>query len=55
MCFSSLDEVDYVGEKFAPQLEQRLLAKGYLVLFGAISWIRFFTRSPVLASDDCAN
>src|SRR4030095_9272536 len=33
MSFQSLDEVDYVGEKLHPRLEQRLLAKGYVVLF----------------------
>src|SRR5439155_5058856 len=32
MSFRTLQEVDYVGEKLRPQLEQRLLAKGYLVL-----------------------
>jgi len=53
MCFSSLEEVDYVGEKLRPQLEQRLLAKGYLVLFWSDSgWIRFFTRSHILHPDD---
>ncbi len=53
MCFNSLEEVDYVGEKLRPQLEQRLLAKGYLVLFWSDSgWIRFFTKSHVLHPDD---
>src|SRR5258707_8580978 len=53
MCFNSLEEVDYVAEKLRPQLEQRLLAKGYLVLFWSDSgWIRFFTRSRVLHPDD---
>jgi TRAP-type C4-dicarboxylate transport system substrate-binding protein len=53
MCFHSLDEVDYVGEKLRPQLEQRLLAKGYLVLFWSDSgWVRLFSKSPVLHPDD---
>src|SRR5882724_7768718 len=53
VCFSSLEEVDYVAEKLRPQLEQRLLAKGYLVLFWSDSgWIRFFTRSHILHPDD---
>ena len=53
MCFHNLEEVDYVGDKLRPQLEQRLLAKGYLVLFWSDSgWIRFFTKSPVLHPDD---
>src|SRR6476659_5773239 len=33
LSFESLDEVDYVGEKLRPQLEARLAAKGYMVLF----------------------
>jgi TRAP-type C4-dicarboxylate transport system substrate-binding protein len=53
MCFHSLDEVDYVGEKLRPQLEQRLLAKGYLVLFWSDSgWVRLFSKSLVLHPDD---
>ena len=53
MAFRSLDEVDYVGEKLRPMLEQRLLAKGYLVLFWTDSgWVRFFTKSPLLHPDD---
>jgi TRAP-type C4-dicarboxylate transport system substrate-binding protein len=53
MAFRTLDEVDYVGEKLRPQLEQRLLAKGYVVLFWTDSgWVRFFAKSPVLHPDD---
>lgn len=53
MSFRSLDEVDYVGEKLRPQLEQRLAAKGYLVLFWSDSgWVRFFSKAPVLHPDD---
>ena len=53
MSFRSLDEVDYIGEKLRPQLEQRLLAKGYIVLFWSDSgWVRFFSRSHILHVDD---
>jgi len=53
MSFHSLDEVDHVGEKLRPQLEQQLLAKGYLVLFWSDSgWVRFFTRTPIVHPDD---
>jgi TRAP-type C4-dicarboxylate transport system substrate-binding protein len=53
MTFRNLDEVDYVGAKLHPQLEQRLLAKGYVVLFWSDSgWVRFFTKTPVLHPDD---
>ncbi len=53
MSFRTLDEVDYVSEKLRPHLEQRLLAKGYLVLFWTDSgWVRFFSKSPVVHPDD---
>jgi TRAP-type C4-dicarboxylate transport system substrate-binding protein len=53
MSFRNLAEVDYVGAKLRPQLEQRLLKKGYLVLFWTDSgWVRFFTKSPILHPDD---
>lgn len=53
MAFRTLEEVDYVGEKLRPQLEQRLLSKGYVVLFWSDSgWVRFFTKSPVTHPDD---
>jgi TRAP-type C4-dicarboxylate transport system substrate-binding protein len=52
-CFRSLDEVDYVGEKLRPQLEARLLAKGYVVLFWSDSgWVQLFSKTPVLHPDD---
>ncbi len=53
MSFRTLDEVDYVGAKLRPQLEQRMLAKGYIVLFWSDSgWVRFFTKTPILHPDD---
>jgi TRAP-type transport system periplasmic protein len=53
MAFRTLDEVDYVGSKLHPLLNQRLLAKGYIVLFWADSgWIRFFTKTPILHPED---
>ena len=53
MSFRTLDEVDYVGERLRPKLEQGLQAKGYLVLFWADSgWVRFFTKAPILHPDD---
>jgi TRAP-type transport system periplasmic protein len=53
MFFRSLDELDYVTEKLRPQLDARLLAKGYVVLFWSDSgWVRFFSKSPVLHPDD---
>ena len=53
MSFRNLEEVDYVGEKLRPQLEARLLAKGYVVLFWSDSgWVRFFSKAPVVHPDD---
>lgn len=53
MAFRSLEEVDYVGTKLRPQLEQRLAAKGYVVLFWTDSgWVRFFTKVPVVRPED---
>jgi TRAP-type C4-dicarboxylate transport system substrate-binding protein len=53
MTFRTLDEVDFISSKLRPQLEQRLLAKGYVVLFWSDSgWVRFFTKTPILHPDD---
>jgi TRAP-type C4-dicarboxylate transport system substrate-binding protein len=53
MIFDNLDEVNYVGEKLRPKLEQLLLAKGYVVLFWSDSgWVRFFTKTPIMRPDD---
>ena len=53
MSFRSLDEVDYVGEKLHPRLEQRLLAKGYVVLFWSdAGWVRLFAKTPIVHPDD---
>lgn len=48
LTFRSWDEVDYVREKLRPELEQRLRAKGFTVLFwGEGGWVHFFTKSPM--------
>lgn len=53
MQFRSLEEVEVVAEKLRPQLESRLLAKGYVVLFWSDSgWVRFFSKAPVVHPDD---
>lgn len=47
MMFRSLEEVAYVREKLRPDLEKRLLAKGFVALFwGDIGWVRHFTTKP---------
>jgi TRAP-type C4-dicarboxylate transport system substrate-binding protein len=53
MMFNDLGDVDYVGEKLRPMLEQKIEAKGFVVLFWAdAGWVRFFTKRPVLVPDD---
>ncbi len=53
MCFRSLDEMEYVAQKLRPQLDARLLAKGYVVLFWTDSgWAHFFSKSRVIHPDD---
>jgi len=53
LAFRTLGEVDFLTEKLRPQLEARLLAKGYVVLFWTDSgWVRFFSTAPVEHPDD---
>jgi TRAP-type C4-dicarboxylate transport system substrate-binding protein len=53
MGFRSLEEVDYVGEKLRPMLEERLAKKGFVVLFWSdAGWVRFFANKPVTRPDD---
>ena len=51
--FRSLDEVAYVTAKLRPELDQRFLAKGFVVLFwGDVGWVRFFSKQPIARPDD---
>jgi len=53
LMFRSWAEVDFVREKIRPQLEQRLRAKGFEVLFWAdAGWVRFFSKEPGTRPDD---
>jgi TRAP-type C4-dicarboxylate transport system substrate-binding protein len=53
MGFHSLAEVDYVGERLQPLLEERLNQKGFIVLFWVDSgWVRFFAKQPIAHPDD---
>jgi TRAP-type C4-dicarboxylate transport system substrate-binding protein len=53
MLFQSLDEEAYVLEKLRPDLEKRLLAKGFVALFwGDSGWVRFFSRNPATRPDE---
>jgi TRAP-type C4-dicarboxylate transport system substrate-binding protein len=53
MMFRSLDELDYIRDQLRPELEKRLLEKGFVTLFwGDAGWVRFFSREPVLRPAD---
>ena len=53
MMFSSLQEVDFVGEKLQPDLAERMGKQGYAVLFWTdIGWLRFFSVRPMLTPED---
>ena len=53
MMFRDWREVDYVREKIRPDLEARLRAKGFEVLFwGDAGWVRYFSKEPGAYPDD---
>lgn len=53
MMFQNLDEVDYVGTKLQPRLEQLLAEKGFVVLFWTdAGWVQYFSRKPFRTPDD---
>jgi TRAP-type C4-dicarboxylate transport system substrate-binding protein len=53
MGFKSFEEVDYVGEKLQPILQERLEKKGFIVLFWSdAGWVRFFGKKPFAKPDD---
>ena len=53
MGFHDFAEVDYVGEKMQPMLDEWLAQKGFVVLFWIdAGWVRFFTKKPVTHPDD---
>lgn len=48
MMFRSWDEVDHVRERLRPLLEEKLAAKGFVVLFwGEAGWVQFFTKDRI--------
>jgi TRAP-type C4-dicarboxylate transport system substrate-binding protein len=53
MGFRNFEEVDFVGEKLRPLLEERLDQKGFVVLcWSDAGWVRFFSNKPVSQPDD---
>lgn len=53
MMFNSYEELDYVRDRVAPQLEKRIEANGYIVLnWGDAGWVHFFSTKPIMRLDD---
>ena len=53
MVYHSLDEMEYVRSHMEPELEQRLEAKGFVVLFWAdTGWVNIFCRQPAMHPDE---
>jgi len=53
LAFTSNEEMAYVRERIAVQLEPLLAAKHFRVLSWAeVGWVHFFTREPVATPDD---
>jgi TRAP-type C4-dicarboxylate transport system substrate-binding protein len=53
MLFESYDELDYIRDRIAPKLEQRIEKRGFRVLtWGEAGWLYFFTKHPVRTPSD---
>ncbi len=53
LLFRSWEEVDFVREQMRPAIEQKFLAKGFVVLgWGDAGWVRYFSKSPAFRPDD---
>lgn len=48
MMLHSYEQLDYVRDHMAPQIEAAIAAKGFIVLnWGDVGWVYFFTKTPV--------
>ncbi|HKN74415.1 MAG TPA: TRAP transporter substrate-binding protein DctP [Candidatus Acidoferrum sp.] len=53
LMYRSLDEAAYVRARLAPDLERRLAAKGFVVLFWTdAGWVRIFSKEPGILPED---
>jgi TRAP-type C4-dicarboxylate transport system substrate-binding protein len=53
LLFDSYEELDYVRDRLAPRLEQRIAQQGFVVLnWSDAGWVHFFTRKPARTPDD---
>jgi len=49
----SLEELDAIGPKIQPRLEEKMAAQGFVVLFWTdTGWIRFFSKKPLVHPND---
>jgi TRAP-type C4-dicarboxylate transport system substrate-binding protein len=53
LVYHSLEEAAYVRDKMAPDLNQRLAEKGFVVLFWTDGgWVRLFSKEPGMVPND---
>jgi TRAP-type C4-dicarboxylate transport system substrate-binding protein len=53
LVFRSWEEIDYVRTRLEPELNRKLEAKGFVVLFWAeAGWVRFFASEPAIHPND---
>jgi TRAP-type C4-dicarboxylate transport system substrate-binding protein len=53
MAFRDFAEFEYVNERLRPQLEQKLLDKGFVVLFwGDTGWVHYFLKEPASGPEE---
>ncbi len=53
LVFANYEEWDYVRERVNPRLEEKLAARGFIVLtWSDVGWVRFFTKEPLRHPDD---
>jgi TRAP-type transport system periplasmic protein len=53
LMYRSLEEVAFVRDKLAPELDRRLADKGFVVLFWTDGgWVRFFSKAPGMLPQD---
>jgi len=53
LLYHSLDEMEYVRTKLQPDMEARLAAKGFIVLFWAdAGWVHILAKQPYMRPDD---
>ncbi len=53
LMFKDWEDVDRVREKLRPELERRLKAAGFVVMFWAdAGWVRYFSKTPIRSVKD---